>query len=484
FSKIEAGRLDLEETVFSLSGLVGGAIATLRPQAAAKGLALSARIAAGSDDALIGDPTRLRQILFNLVSNGIKFTERGRVTVHAHTTPLGDGRSRVTLKVTDTGIGLDAEAQSRLFRPFTQADSSTTRRYGGTGLGLSIVRRLAQLMGGDVTVESTPAVGSSFTSSVVLSVAPAATPNEEAEETLRLVSTAMDPALSRPRLLVVDDHPVNREVLVQQLALIGLTADSSSDGAEALAAVARTRYGAILCDIHMPLMDGYELVRRLRARESAGLQRTPVIAVTANAMLGERERCLAAGMDAYLAKPVALERLRATLERWLPVELPDEAEPGARRNGVQPEPSAFDRQVLADWFGSDRRMINSVLAKFRDSARNAEREIDHAWRSGDLASVAATAHALKGAAQVIGAHGVAQTASVVERAGNAGDRNACGDALGPLAADLRAALGEIGGELESAMHQSSSRADAATRRPRARGAKRRRKDQSVGGTNM
>ena len=173
FSKIEAGRLELETTAFSLSGLVGGAIDTLRPQASAKGLAIAADSEPGSNDALVGDPTRIRQILFNLLSNAVKFTERGGIVVSAGTAPLGGGWTRVTFAVKDTGIGLDEAQQARLFEPFSQADSSTTRRYGGTGLGLSIVRRLAQLMGGDVAVESAPGEGSTFTVTLILEAAPA-----------------------------------------------------------------------------------------------------------------------------------------------------------------------------------------------------------------------------------------------------------------------------------------------------------------------
>ena len=173
FSKIEAGRLDLEETAFSLSGLVEGVVRTLAPQAEAKGLALTAEIRSGSEDGLFGDPTRVRQILFNLLSNAIKFTDAGEVRVRAETAPLGGGKTQVTIAVTDTGIGLDSEQQMRLFKPFTQADSSTTRRYGGTGLGLSIVRRLAHLMDGDIAVESAPGAGSTFTATLVLQTAPA-----------------------------------------------------------------------------------------------------------------------------------------------------------------------------------------------------------------------------------------------------------------------------------------------------------------------
>ena len=176
FSKIEAGRLELETTAFSLSSLVGGAVETFRPHVIAKGLTVEAEIDPGSDDALIGDPTRIRQILFNLLSNAVKFTDRGGIRVRAGTAPLGGGQTQVMLAVEDTGIGLDDAQRTRLFQPFSQADSSTTRRYGGTGLGLSIVRRLAQLMGGDVALETTPGVGSTFTVSFVVFAAPATSP--------------------------------------------------------------------------------------------------------------------------------------------------------------------------------------------------------------------------------------------------------------------------------------------------------------------
>jgi len=351
FSKIEAGRLELEETAFSLSGLAAGAIDTLRPQAAAKGLAIATEIEPGSDDALVGDPTRIRQILFNLLSNALKFTERGEVVVRVGTTPLGGGQARVILAVADTGIGLDAEQQARLFQPFSQADSSTTRRYGGTGLGLSIVRRLAQLMGGDVAVGSAPGEGSTFTVTLVLAAAPAESPLAELLKPIAAgccapVAGQRGEAL---RLLVVDDHPINREVLVRQLRLFGLAADTAEDGSEALAAWAPGRYAAVLADLHMPGMDGYELTRRLRAAEAEnGGARTPVVAVTANAMRGEEERCLAAGMDAYLAKPVAIDRLCATLERWLPVGDGATAAPSASGG------AAIDRNVLAAWLGDDR----------------------------------------------------------------------------------------------------------------------------------
>jgi signal transduction histidine kinase/FixJ family two-component response regulator/HPt (histidine-containing phosphotransfer) domain-containing protein/prephenate dehydratase len=439
FSKIEAGRLELETTAFSLSGLVASAIDTLRPQAGAKGLAIEAEIEPGSGDALVGDPTRIRQILFNLLSNAVKFTERGEIRVRAGTAPLGGGQTRVTLAVKDTGIGLDAAQRGRLFESFSQADSSTTRRYGGTGLGLSIVRRLAQLMGGDVAVDSAPGEGSTFAVTLILDAAPAGSP---LAALLKLdagpsVAAAALPSGDGARLLVVDDHPVNREVLVRQLRLLGLSADTAEDGAGALAAWAPGRYAAVLADLHMPGMDGYELTQQLRAAEAAeGGARTPIVAVTANAMRGEEERCLAAGIDAYLAKPVAIDRLRTTLERWLAIDtVAQPARPAA----------AIDRSVLAAWLGDDRAGIDALLSKFRDSAIESEQAVETAWRAADLAGLAAAAHRLKGAAQAIGAARLGATAEGLEQAGKAGDRDRCRDRLGPLAAELRRVIAEIQG---------------------------------------
>jgi len=432
FSKIEAGALELEQTPFSLTGLVESTIATFRPQAERKRLSLVAAVAPGSTDVLIGDPTRVRQILFNLLANALKFTDRGGAMIRVRTEPLGEAGTRAILSVSDTGIGMSETEQARLFQPFQQADSSTMRRYGGTGLGLSIVRRLAQLMGGDVTVESSPGSGATFTVTLTLVAAPGDSPlvdlpvvDEPAGGTV-----AVPENLAANRVLVVDDHPINREVLVRQLGTLGVTADSAPDGLAGLQAWQRARYAIVFADVHMPLMDGLEMTAEMRRIEAAeDRPRTPIVAVTANAMVGEDERCRAAGMDGYLSKPVSRARLRATLQRWL--------------HGDNAAAPAIDRSVLDPWIGGDEGARRDLLDKFRLSAAESRRDIETAMAAGDLAALAAAAHRLKGSALAVGARALGDAAATLERAAKAGDRATCQDGLGPLAVEVQRAQGEL-----------------------------------------
>ena len=312
FSKIEAGRFELEETPFSLSGLAASVVQTFHSQATAKGLRIDATLEPGSVDVNLGDPVRVRQILFNLLSNAIKFTEHGGVRVHVSTTPLGEGNTRATLAVADTGVGLTAEQLARLFEPFMQADSSITREFGGTGLGLSIVRRLAQIMGGDVTVESVPSAGSIFTVTMTLRAAPADSLLKSLPKSIATAPVSVGARSDGPRVLVVDDHPVNREVLVMQLQLLGIPADSAASGVDALAAWQRTRYAAVLLDIHMPRMDGYEFLRNLRRLPDG--DRPKVVFCTTENDVAHIARALHAGANEYIMKPFDKEIVEAKFQ--------------------------------------------------------------------------------------------------------------------------------------------------------------------------
>ena len=295
------------------------------------------------------------------------------------------------------------------------------------------MRRLIDLMGGAVEAESQPGRGSSFRVTLQLRPAPVGAVAAPA------FATAAAPA--RPgagRVLVVDDHPVNRDVLLRQLAMLGVAADAAADGAEALTRWEVGGYTVVLSDLHMPVLDGYAFVRLLRGREAAERRdRTPVIAVTANALAGEPERCAEADMDGFLAKPVTIGRLRATLERWLPLAAPPAAQAEAAAIGPAVDPAA-----LTAWLGDDQAAIRIMLGRFLASAQAAEAELSDALASRG-AEVPGAAHRLKGAALAVGARGIAVAADDLERASQAGDTAACGAGVASLGAEIRRLAAEL-----------------------------------------
>jgi PAS domain S-box-containing protein len=307
FSKIEAGRLHMETIPFAPGPTLEAAIRPLARQAAEKGLALNIAIDPDVPDHLEGDPVRLTQALTNLVGNAIKFTGRGRVDVAVARLPDLDG---ITLEfsVADTGTGIPADKLDSIFESFSQADASITRRFGGTGLGLAITRHLVRLMGGETRVESTPGKGSRFSFTARFSAAGAQAGAGVADR----------PATGEPALnvLLVEDNAVNRMLATALLGKAGHRVDVAEDGARALALLtAEHAYDVVLMDVQMPIMDGLEVTRAIRAHESAHGGHLPIIAMTANAMVGDRERCLAAGMDDYVAKPIRVGELFDALAR-------------------------------------------------------------------------------------------------------------------------------------------------------------------------
>jgi signal transduction histidine kinase/ActR/RegA family two-component response regulator len=321
-SKIEAGKMNFERVDFDLRETAKGAVDLLAPKAGDKGLSLSFEIRPETQTRLAGDPTRLRQILLNLLGNGVKFTDRGKVSLEV--AQLADTEQEVELRftVTDTGVGMSEEAQKKLFQSFAQADSSTTRRFGGTGLGLAICRKLVELMGGSIQVTSAPGKGTSVTFTAKLGkqkpyyAAVTETVTSASELPGKSPKPASVPAGTGVRVLLAEDNQINQLVAVKQLKKLGYTADVAANGLEAVEAWQRHRYRTILMDCQMPQMDGYAATRRIRELEAKEkLPPTHIIAMTAHAMTGDRELCLASGMNDYLSKPVDSNQLKAALSR-------------------------------------------------------------------------------------------------------------------------------------------------------------------------
>ena len=314
FSRIESGTLTLRQAPFDLRALVGDAVDLMSAIARDKPIVLDCSLPAGLPERFIGDPVRLRQLLVNLLNNAVKFTERGRVEVEV--LPIGldaDGALRLRFDVRDTGIGIAPEHLDSVFDAFTQADASTTRRHGGSGIGLAIAKQLVALMNGRLGVESRLGEGSRFwfelslqPSDGAVELEPEPAPAEQAEEG--------DVAA---RVLLAEDDAINQMVVEAMLTRLGCEVDLAEDGAVACAAAASTRYDMILMDCHMPVMDGFEATRRIREDQARRrLARTPIVALTADALAGDRERCLQAGMDDYMTKPVSSATLASAVERW------------------------------------------------------------------------------------------------------------------------------------------------------------------------
>ncbi|NOS78665.1 MAG: response regulator [Nitrospira sp.] len=570
-SKIEAGKLELESIEFNLRTTVEDVLKQFAERAESKGLELTCLIHAAVPTGLRGDPGRLRQVLTNLVGNAIKFTQHGDVTLQVYLEEETEGDALLRFDVTDSGIGISQETQAKLFQPFVQADSTTTRRYGGTGLGLSISKQLIELMGGQIGVKSAPDRGSTFwctarfpkqPSSVpailpmaelqghrvlivddnesnrlilhhlvsgwgmqdvlvedaaravaqieeafrcgtpfdcaivdvvmpgkdglqlaaelqrlscaapmrivvmtsllqrghaerarkvgakgyltkpvrhdelrdclrtVLGMAPASAETPQAGDTTapRLITRhTLAEHATRRRVLVVEDNSVNQKLAVRMLEKLGYRPDLVENGQEALAALDAGAYEAVLMDCQMPVMDGFEATAAIRRQEAAGKRyvsagHLPIIAVTANAMQGDRERCLAAGMDAYLAKPIKLEDVRTTLARWI---MPPASEETGKRVVKSAEPVAegrpiFDPSQMLQNIGGDQDLLVQLIDLFLERQADMMSQVRQALSLGDAVTVERAAHTLKGTAGNLCAPEVALAAGRLEAIGRLG----------------------------------------------------------------
>jgi PAS domain S-box-containing protein len=431
FSKIEAGKLDLEATPFNLSQLLKDLSSTAVWQADKKGVSFSFVIAPDLPGQFVGDPVRLRQVLTNLIGNAIKFTKQGKVRVHVKRAGASpEGTASLRFSVTDTGIGISREGLDRLFQGFSQVDSSTTRRFGGTGLGLAISKRLVELMGGEIGVESEEGRGSTFWFVVSLKTAADQEKDKTGESSGTDTGTGPCFAGRQLRLLLVEDNSVNQMVATSVLKIMGLACNVAEDGEKALEALQREPYDLVLMDVQMPVMDGFEATRRIRALEqSEGEEaaetgkRIPIIAMTANAMQGDREACLEAGMDDYVAKPIAPKQLRQVLQRWLPEKAPSLGAPRPCTAEAMPSDDlpAFDWDGFLRRFMGDRSIAIAVSKAASKDMPNLCRRLLESVEAGDAKEIVRKAHTLKGAAGNAGGEALQALAGLLEEAGNADD---------------------------------------------------------------
>ncbi|MGH8104832.1 MAG: ATP-binding protein [Arenimonas sp.] len=448
FSKVEAGRMELSPTPMSLQRLMQSTVANFTGSASSKGLVLTVRIDPNIKPAHLADGLRLRQILSNFLSNAIKFTDDGFVEAALELVETRNEQQKVVFRITDTGIGITPEQQAKLFQAFQQAEGSTTRKFGGTGLGLVISRRLAEMMGGQVTLESTPGAGTTMRLTVSFPIADEADIEDEAAITAPQSFTAralptVDQALAeRSLILLVDDHPTNRLVVSRQLALAGYLCETAEDGVQGLERWESGRYSLILSDIHMPVMDGYQMTRELRLLEQKQQKtRIPVVALTAAALKGESERCMAAGMDDYLMKPVSISQLVACLQKWMPHTKPiaRAVTPGSSSTPapiILPQanlpPTPLDKKVLDELTGGDAKENRALLDDFLAATQNDTAAMQRAREQGDLAQLGREAHKIKGAAKLVGATELAHAAMELELATKSADW----PQLLPLCADV------------------------------------------------
>jgi PAS domain S-box-containing protein len=451
FSKIEAGKLAMELLPTQLRQLAEGVTLLMHTAAQVKELRLSVFIDPGLPHWFLTDPTRLRQVLLNLLGNAIKFTsardgKQGEVTLNVSGCTLPDGTAGVELRVRDTGIGMSPQSLDKLFQPFVQADASTARRFGGTGLGLSITHRLVEMLGGHIGVTSTPGQGSDFSVQLPMQAC-APGPELESQHDSDTERKAVLPNTSGPEpttsnnglILLAEDNETNRDVMRQQLALLGYAVEEAHDGAIALNMWRSGRYRLLLTDCEMPNLDGFGLSDAIRREEPAGT-RMAIIAVTANAMQGEAQRCKDHGMDDYLTKPLRLHALAEMLGKWLPI-----AGPQGPRGPLPPpadaatEPALWDSTVLTQMIGDNPAMQARLLSRFLELTRCQLTDLVTAVAAADLQAITAEAHKLKSASRSVGAMTLGDLSDRIEAAGRSNDGKTCIE----LAVGLQATFAEV-----------------------------------------
>jgi len=427
FSKIEAGKLELDPASFTIDGLFDGVASQQAGEARKKGLRLGFEIDPALSRPMRGDALRLRQMLLNYVGNAIKFSVAGDITVRATGLQRSDAGLLLRFEVQDAGIGMNEAEMARLFQPFQQADTSTTRKYGGTGLGLAICKQLAELMGGEIGVQSQPGQGSLFwftaqvgwdTAAAVANLAPVGLLPAELER------------IRNSTILVVDDNPFNQQVAQELLAARGARVSVANHGQEALHLLHQQRFDCVLMDVQMPVMDGLQATRQIRA--TASLADTRVIAMTANARDEDRRKCFEAGMNDFITKPLLPDRFYATVARWLvPQGVPQDVPQDAPAPEPMPtvftqaqlagDPEVIDLSILCTVLGGRVDKVRKFAFMFIDSMPKTLAEIDDALAREDLATLGALGHCAKSSAATVGALGMAQLCQALQHLKDGGD---------------------------------------------------------------
>jgi signal transduction histidine kinase len=454
FSKIEAGKLELELLDFELRRVLTEACDLLRPKFAGKGIELRFDVEPAVPDLVRGDPVRLRQIVLNLLSNALKFTERGHVALRVANKPPEGQRMRLAFEVEDTGIGIPAERRDKLFKVFSQVDSSTTRKYGGTGLGLAISQQLAGMMGGRIEVESEEGRGSRFFFDALLDP-PASTDAPEhrpIDTPAALVQahvaklSAAPPDRSQVKILLAEDNVVNQRVAQSLLRKLGYTCVVTDNGQRAVDALLETRFHLVLMDCQMPEMDGFEATRVIRAREGRSGQHVPIVAMTANAMSGDREQCLEAGMDDYIAKPVNPQALEAVIERWTR----DETERPLDHRELPLDRESFEQlKKSAERRGESlAERIDGFLAQVPELLRS----IETAAAGGDLEAVGRGARELEQRCEDLAARRMVRLLFELGMLARMGEREALQAAVGGVTAEFERVSEALAREHEDSAH--------------------------------
>ncbi|MFV1967069.1 MAG: ATP-binding protein [Pirellulaceae bacterium] len=433
FSKIEAGKLELENIDFNLRDDVGKTARALSSRAAEKGLEMACRIQPDLPAMLVGDPIRLRQVLLNLAGNALKFTGSGEVIIDVSEVSRSTNEISLHFSVRDTGIGIPAELLDTIFEPFVQADTSTTRRFGGTGLGLAISSQLVSMMGGKIWVESEVGTGTTchFTAKFKIGGESPKEPPPEMDaalETDREESRSTGPRLN---ILLAEDGLINQRVAVGFLESQGHEVTIINDGVEAVDAMRRERFDAVLMDLQMPRMDGCAATAKIRSEEDALGRHTPIIAMTAAAMKGDREKCLRAGMDSYVAKPIEPEQLYRTLAEYAPSP-PEEGPPDEPERDTASDVTAvnehaetaanresdiWDIEVASQHIPGGRDAINDMARLFLSESSKLMQEVRDGIEALDATSIERGAHTLKSSANLFAAERVASVARTIEAMG-------------------------------------------------------------------